>query len=109
MQLLAYRDPAGRVHILNEAQALPPLADGHEWTMVMQAHAEPAEPPTQQTAPARPGWLETVIPLLTPRPGQTAKERAQELVDALPVELRTKVSQVVQAFHRPELPTFPRG
>ena len=49
MQLLAFREPSGKVFILDEIQALPPLAEGYEWTMVVQPESAPAparpEPP----------------------------------------------------------------
>ena len=119
MQLLAYRDPTGRVFILNESQALPPLAEGYEWTMVIQpdsihreppqgyAQPEPEPAPRNAARPASGGILDMVIPMLTPRPGQSAQERAQEIVEALPADLRSKLGQLVRAFHRPELPPFP--
>ena len=115
MQLLAYRDPTGRVFILNESQALPPLAEGYEWTMVIQPDSIHREPPPVEPEPAprnaaRPGTggiRDMVIPMLTPRPGQSAQERAQEIGEAWPADLRSKLGQLVRAFHRPELPPFP--
>ncbi len=125
MQYLGYRDPNGVIHILNESGSLPPLADEYEWTMVVQAEPLPAsdaeviepdvevvdaqsEPtPRRQRRSHRPGLLETLLPLLSPQQGQKPKDRAQELIDALPDEFRAKLGQLVRAFYRPELPPFP--
>ena len=35
-QVLAFRDPTGRVYMMNESEGLPPLAEGYEWTVVMR-------------------------------------------------------------------------
>lgn len=115
MQLLAYRDPTGRVYILNEAQALPPLGEGYEWTMVVRPDAasmpEPDLEPEPEPAPAprqAAGVLDVLLPLFTPRPGQSAKERAQELIDAIPDDVRNKVAELVRSLKSPPtLPPFP--
>ena len=117
MQLLAFKDPTGTVYLMSESEALPPLADGYEWTMVVRpdrvmdeddvvADPEPSRSATGQ----RPGFLDVVIPLLTPQEGQSAQERAQELIDVLPEDVRGKLSQLFRALvpRRPQdLPPFP--
>ena len=106
MQMLAFKDPTGRVYILDEAQALPQLADGFEWTMVVRPDPVPAEP----SRPRRPdagSWFDTLIAVITPRSGQTPQERAQELVEMLPEDLRKRLGRVIRSFHQPELPPFP--
>ena len=50
MQLLAFREPSGRVFIIDELHALPPLAEGYEWTMVIQPDQH-TPPPSSATAP----------------------------------------------------------
>ena len=123
MQLLAFKDPTGTIYLMSESQALPPLADGYEWTMVVQPdqstdsgeYPEPddyAEPePTSSYRPVqRRGFLDVMIPLLTPQNGQSAQERAQELVDAIPEELRGKLAKLFRALVPPqpqEWPPFP--
>ena len=118
MQLLAYSDPSGRIYVLNEAQALPPLAEGFDWTMVIQPDMEaaPACESTSEPEPVRrqrpKSVLDIVIPLLTPQPGQSPQERAQELVDVMPPELRSKLGELARAFQWQSpstLPPFPGG
>lgn len=115
MQLLAYRDLSGRVFVLDQTRALPPLREGYEWTMVIQPDQADAKPqPTPEPAP-RPqpsrnqSFLDTVIPIFTPRPGQSPQERAEELIEAIPADVRSKLAQLFNAFIRPALPPFPRG
>lgn len=119
MQFLAFKDPSGRVFIIDEAEALPPLANGYEWTVVVRpdqvimAEAEPepvreSAPPPPQYRNSSPGLLDMLLPILTPRDGQSPQERAQELVDALPDELRGKIGQLARALRPPrQLPPFP--
>ena len=117
LQELAFKDPTGRVYMMRETEALPPLAQGYEWTMVVRpdavidedVHFEP-EPEPERTSRQNSGFLDMVIPLLMPRADQTAQERAQELVDAMPEEVRGKLAQLFRALAPPrpaELPPFP--
>ena len=120
-QQLAFIDPTGRVYIVGESNALPPLADDYEWTFVMrpvngaQAAQEPAPaaasaPETAETTRQPGGILDVVIPLLTPRDDQSPQERAKELLDALPEGTRGKLAKLIRALAPPrpiELPPFP--
>lgn len=120
MQQLAFKDPAGRIHLMSESEALPPLARGYQWTMVVQptcvmdeepepdAGPDTAQEPVGGHSPA--GVLDLVMPLLTPREDQTPQERAKELIDSIPADVRGKLSQLFRALvpARPvELPPFP--
>lgn len=121
LQELAFKDPTGRVYMMRETEALPPLAEGYEWTMVVRPDAVMAEeafyepepepePEAEQSDGQNGGFLDIVIPLLMPRADQTAQERAQELVDAMPEDVRGKLSQLFRALVPPkpaELPPFP--
>jgi len=138
MQRLAYKDPSGGIHLLTGS--LPPLAQGYEWTRVIDAEpatgaeaeelaeadqspevsATGAQLPAPRPATRRPrrrqpsqqpGIVDELIPVLTPRPGQTPQERARELIDAMPADTRGKVKELLQAFQgqRQDLPPFPRG
>ena len=119
LQELAFKDPTGRVYMMRETEALPPLAEGYEWTMVVRPDAMMAEedfyepdlePEPEQADRQGGGFFDIVIPLLMPRTNQTAQERAQELVDAMPEEVRGKLSQLFRAIVPPkpaELPPFP--
>ena len=116
MDLLAFRDPTGRVYIMSESTALPPLAHGYEWTRVVQPDVMMADDDVSEPEPAPsrpnkgPGFLETVIPLLIPRTDQSPQERAQELIDALPEEIRSQLGKLMRALappRPPELPPFP--
>ena len=58
----------------------------------------------------RRGILDKMAPLLIPREGQTPKERAQELIDALPENVRGKLAKFARAVMPPkaeDLPPFP--
>ena len=127
MNQLAFKDPNGCVYIMGESGSVPPLAEGYEWTMVVRPDAvfdgdvgddarteddshddqpEPARATSRQSA----GILDVVIPLLTPQADQSPKERAQELIDALPEELRGKLATLFRALvptKAPILPPFP--
>lgn len=116
MQQLAFKDPSGRIYLMSESEALPPLAQGFEWTMVVQPAcvmgeepaAEPEPTPSPVGDPA--GILDLVLPLLTPREDQSPEERAKELIDALPENLRGNLAKLFRALvpARPvELPPFP--
>ena len=129
MQLLAFKDPNGRVYLMDDADALPPLANGYEWTVVVRPdhvmandviepepepytelepyiESEPAWTPSHRNA--APDFLDMLLPILTPRDGQSPQERAQELVDALPGQLRAKIGQLMRALLPPrQLPPFP--
>ena len=123
MQLLAFKDPTGTVYLMSESEALPPLADGYEWTMVVRPdriadadeipESEPGSEPAPQyhrVAGQRRGFLDVMVPLLTPQNGQSAQERAQELVNAIPEDVRSKLAQLFRAWvpRQPQdLPPFP--
>ena len=124
MEILAFRDPSGRVHILEEAPGLPPLAEGYAWTLVVRPdeyanddmppehHPGDADHPgdASHQTPTAPGFLDVVMPLLTPRDDQSPQERAQELINSLPEDFRKKLAKLVQALAPPrpaQLPPFP--
>lgn len=110
-QQLAFKDPTGRVYIMDEAEALPPLAEGFEWTVVVRPDQVMTEEPEPEYEPApRRGFLDIVVPIFTPRADQTPQERAQELIDAIPADARTKLAQLFRALvprQPPDLPPFP--
>ena len=141
MHELAFKDPAGRVFIMDEHRMVPPLADGYEWTFVFrsddgaderaeagrEAAIEPDDVlerddawsddgPANEARPhsarprVSPGLLDVIIPLFTPQDGQTPQERAKELVDAIPEDVRVQLSRLVRAIVPPRaarLPPFP--
>ena len=117
LQELAFKDPTGRVYMMRETEALPPLAQGYEWTMVVRPDGvmdQQGPEPSQERAHAPrhrnggAGFLDLMAQLLTPREGQSAKERAQELVDVIPEDVRSQIGQLVRALTpRPQLPPFP--
>lgn len=122
MQLLAFREPSGRVFIIDEIHALPPLAEGYEWTMVVQPDRDPpgsnipdqptatAVPAAATASPAKtPGIFDVALQLLTPRPGQTPEERGLELIAMLPADLRRDLTRLLRVFLPRTLPPFPQG
>lgn len=124
MQLLAFREPSGRVFIIDEIHALPPLAEGYEWTMVVQPDRDQPAPstPEQSTSadvpataspdaspPGVPGIFDIALQVLTPRPGQTPEERGLELLGMLPADLRRNLAKLLRVIMPPTLPPFPRG
>ena len=119
MQLLAFREPSGRVFIIDEIHALPPLAEGYEWTMVIQPERDQPEPNTPEqpasanvpaTGPAKvPGIFDLALHLLTPKPGQTPEQRGQELIGMLPADVRRDLTKLLRIILPPTLPLFPRG
>ena len=119
MQLLGFREPSGRVFIIDEINALPPLAEGYEWTMVVHPErtqsaqgADNTSTPAQaeSKAPAeQPGIFDVLLKMLTPSPGQTPHERGVELIGMLPADLRRNLTILLRAVLPQSLPPFPRG
>ena len=116
-QQLAFIDPTGRVYIMGETNTLPPLAEDYEWTFVMRPvhvadvghetvdDADQEEPHTSSSrghaSRSRGGVLDLLIPLLTPNADQSPQERAQELIDALPEDIRDHLTKLISALAPP--------